>query len=141
MLKVKNSLLFIWIKVKQGLLLRQISNSANRKNFSNMTTQINNVTDSKTYQVYNQLLELGFNATLSSMFAYNYDKDNRYPSITVREADERLNELYEATREMEVLLTKYVKENNPCFEIRKHRDYAEFVSENVWNEYHSSLTA
>lgn len=105
-----------------------------------MINQINNVTDSKTYQVYKQLLNLGFKVTLTSMFAYSYDKDNRYLSITVREAAGRLNELYEATKEMEVLLTKYVNEKNPSFEIRKHRDSAEFIPENIWYNY-ISITA
>jgi hypothetical protein len=104
-----------------------------------MKNQILKVEESKTYQVYNRLLDLGFNANLVSMFSHSYDEENSYLAIIVREAEERLNELYEVTNNMEVVLTKYSNEISPCFEVRKDREYAEFIQEEVWLNYYSSL--
>lgn len=104
-----------------------------------MKTLVNNVKESQTYSLYTKLVELGFEAKLSSVFNFSYDKDNRYLSVTVKNADSRLNELYEATKGFEVVLSKYVKESLPCFEIRRERDFAEFVEEKNWLEYYNSI--
>lgn len=98
-----------------------------------------NVTDSKTYEMYSELLNDGFNVELTSMFSYSYDKDNHYLAIIVREAENRLGELSDKTREFEVLLTRYANTKDVCFEIRKTHGFAEFVSETEWRDYYNSI--
>lgn len=106
-----------------------------------MKTNVNNVKESKTYQAYTNLLKLGFDASISSAFAYSYDKDNRYLSISVKGAENRLPELWlwNAVNGLEIVLSKHVDETNTRFELRKEREFAEFVSENVWMEYCNTI--
>jgi hypothetical protein len=101
-----------------------------------MKTFIEEVQQSKTFKVYQELIKRGFQATLAKMFAQNYDASNDYLSISVRGAENRLKEFYHTTDQMEVVLVKYAYEQNPCFEVRCHREFAEFVNEVVWLEYY-----
>ncbi len=103
--------------------------------------KIENVTESSTYKLYELLLDQGFDVSISSMFAYNYDTDARFLSITVKDAEHRLNELYDLTRDFEVILSKYVKSNNVCFEVRRHRAFSETVTDEVWRKYYDSVEA
>lgn len=100
-----------------------------------MTTQINKVEESKTYSIYNKLMQLGFNVTLSSMFQYSYNKDNRYLSIAVCECEDRLTQLWDETDGLEMILARNATSSDCHIEVRQHRDYADFVKENIWAEY------
>jgi hypothetical protein len=104
-----------------------------------MKTNVINVKESKTYQVFTNLVNLGFDASISSMFAHSYDKDNRYLSISVKNAETRLPELWNVADGLEIILSKYVNEDNTRFELRKEREFAEFISENVWMDYYNSV--
>jgi hypothetical protein len=97
------------------------------------------VTNSKTYQLYSQLLNDGFNVELTSMFSYAYDKDNKYLTIIVREAEQRLEELCDKTGEFDVLLVRHANTKDICFEVRKAHDFAEFVNDAEWREYYNSI--
>ena len=100
-----------------------------------MKTTIENVKQSKTYQLYTKLVEMGFDATIYSCFAYNYDEDNRYLSIIVRNSNDRLNELYKLASGYEVLLSQFGYEPNVSFEIRKGRGFAELINDKIWSEF------
>lgn len=103
------------------------------------TKAMTKVTDSKTYQLYSQLLNDGFNVELTSMFSYAYDKDNHYLAVIVREAEERLSELSDKTSEFDALLVRHANTKDICFEVRKAHDFAEFISETEWSEYYNSI--
>lgn len=104
-----------------------------------MTNQINKVGESKTYSTYNQLMELGFNVTLSSKFQYSYNEDDSYLSISVEECEGRLTELWNAAGGLEMVLARKGGSNSCMIEVRQHRDYADFISGKVWLEYYNSL--
>lgn len=101
-----------------------------------MQNQIINITQSETYSIYQELAMLGFNVTLNCSFAFNYDQNNKYLSILVKDAESRIVDLYNTTKDMEVVLAKIATENKPCFEIRKHREYADFVKEDTWLDFY-----
>ena len=103
--------------------------------------KIENVTESNTYKLYELLLDQGFDVSIGSMFAYNYNTNENFLSITVKYAEHRLNELYDLTQDFEVVLKKYVKSSNVCFEVRRHRAYSETLTNEVWIKYYDSVEA
>lgn len=100
-----------------------------------MKTTIKNVTESNTYKVYQSLLNSGFNAKIVNNFSMAYNKDNRYLAVLVKECEDRLPELFNKSVNFEIILSKNVNDNNVHFEIRKYKEYVEFISEDAWNEF------
>lgn len=107
-----------------------------------MNTAISNVTTSDTFRMYNTLTEKGYKATLTAMFSYGYNQDNKYLSILIGNlSDIRLSQLFDDAKNFEIVLVKLSKSGLMNFEIRKTHDFSEFVTDNVWDDYYKSTGA
>jgi competence CoiA-like predicted nuclease len=96
---------------------------------------INSVEESETYMVYEALKNAGFKVQLMSYFSHAYNRDNNYLAIEVKEANDRLPELWSLRGNMKIVVSKYVSDDMPYFELRKNQNCAELVSDEVWRKY------
>ena len=103
-----------------------------------MRTTVNNVKKSKTYELFCKLLEANFDTNIHLHFAHYYDPVNSFLNISVKNADNRLSELYDIANDFEIVLSKFAIKDNACFMIRRERNFAEFASEKTWDEYYNS---
>jgi hypothetical protein len=101
--------------------------------------KIQDVLKSETYKLFLELKKNGFNASLCRSFTYNYDKDNRYLSIYIKDFANRESELFDLCRHgaCDVLLARFAECETMIYEIRRDADNKELVDENVWMEYWS----
>lgn len=100
---------------------------------------VSKVKGSKTFEMFNKLIELGFEAKLHSSFAYYYEKNNNYLSILIKNANEKTSELWDLCKDFELIIVKVNSEIDTRIEVRKNINFAEFVSDKVWDEYYNSL--
>jgi len=87
------------------------------------------IQETKTGRLVEILKENNFNATLGNFYSNNYNQDYLHLTITVREANDRLSELWDLCKDFEIIVSKYANEKEPIFQIRKHRRFAELVEQ------------
>ncbi|WP_134344388.1 hypothetical protein [Flavobacterium psychrophilum] len=97
------------------------------------------VKESKTFEMFDKLQGLGFEATLNCSFAHSYEKNNSYLSILIKNANDKTSQLWDLCKEFELNIVKGNNEIDTQIEVRKNINFAEFISEKTWDKYYASL--
>ena len=87
------------------------------------------VQETKTAKLVEALKNNGFKAEMFNSYSNSYNQDYNYLCITVREAKNKLAELFELCKDFEIVLGKYANEKEPVFFVRKNRRFAELVEQ------------
>jgi len=73
------------------------------------------------------------------MFSYGYDREKKYIAIFIDNVNDlTLTKLYNDAQGFEIVLVKMAATGLVQFELRKNHNYAEFVEDEVWEDYYAS---
>ncbi|KUJ56463.1 hypothetical protein [Chryseobacterium aquaticum] len=98
------------------------------------------IAKSKTFKLFTELKEAGFNVTLNSCFTHSYDENNNYFGIFTEDVNIDLHSIFDIVRKYSFDITlQRMAEGNFIYEIRRTVNKKELVIESDWNDYFTSI--